>query len=55
MTNGYIYVFEALLKNPYMPSLVKIGYTNRSPSARAAELSNHTGSWSFFCGEKLAC
>jgi hypothetical protein len=39
MTEGFIYV----LKNPHMLRLVKIGYTDRSPRARASELSNHTG------------
>jgi len=39
MADGFIYV----LKNPHMPSLVKIGYTERSPDVRAIELSNHTG------------
>lgn len=39
MANGFIYV----LKNPHMPSLVKIGYTERSPDVRAIELSQHTG------------
>jgi hypothetical protein len=39
MSEGFIYV----LKNPHMPRLVKIGYTQRSPIARAIELSKHTG------------
>jgi hypothetical protein len=39
MADGFIYV----LKNPHMPRLVKIGYTERSPDARAIELSQHTG------------
>lgn len=39
MADGFIYV----LKNPHMPRLVKIGYTERSPHARAIELSHHTG------------
>jgi hypothetical protein len=39
MTEGFIYV----LKNPHMPRLVKIGYTDRSPWVRARELGNHTG------------
>jgi hypothetical protein len=36
---GHLYV----LTNPYMPGLVKIGMTDRSPTIRAAELSVRTG------------
>ncbi len=36
---GYVYV----LTNKAMPKLVKIGYTNKSPSERAAELSSTSG------------
>lgn len=39
MAEGYVYI----LKNRYVPSLVKIGYTDRDPSIRADELSNTTG------------
>lgn len=36
---GYIYILE----NENIPSLVKIGFTNRNPKTRASELSNVTG------------
>lgn len=36
---GYIYI----LTNEYVPTLVKIGYTNRDPLTRANELSSTTG------------
>lgn len=36
---GFVYV----LANPAMPGLYKIGFTTRSPMARAAELSKWTG------------
>lgn len=36
---GFVYV----LRHPNMPELVKIGYTTRSPSIRAKELSKGTG------------
>src|SRR5215472_2201364 len=36
---GYLYV----LTNPYMPGLVKIGCTDRTPRERADELSQATG------------
>lgn len=36
---GFVYV----LANEHMPNVFKIGCTERSPHARAAELSNHTG------------
>jgi len=36
---GYIYI----MTNEHMPGLVKLGYTDRSPSERATELSNFTG------------
>src|SRR5215472_17557151 len=36
---GYLY----LLTNPYMPGLVKIGCTDRTPRERADELSQATG------------
>lgn len=36
---GYVYI----LKNPYVPELVKIGYTDRQPQTRAEELSQATG------------
>ena len=39
MAEGYVYI----LVNQYVPQLVKIGYTDRNPSTRAAELSNTTG------------
>lgn len=39
MAEGYVYI----LVNQHVPSLVKIGYTDRSPNTRAAELSNTTG------------
>ena len=39
MAEGYVYI----LVNQYVPQLVKIGYTDRDPSTRAAELSNTTG------------
>lgn len=39
MAIGHIYI----LKNNFIPTLVKIGYTERSPEARARELSNFTG------------
>ena len=38
-TDGYLYI----LVNQYVPSLVKIGYTDRDPHVRAAELSGTTG------------
>ena len=36
---GYVYI----LVNENVPSLVKIGFTNRDPKTRAIELSNVTG------------
>jgi hypothetical protein len=39
VNTGYVYV----LSNTYVPELVKIGYTLRSPEDRATELSNFTG------------
>lgn len=36
---GYVYILE----NENIPSLVKIGFTNRHPKTRASELSNVTG------------
>lgn len=36
---GYVYILE----NENVPSLVKIGFTNRNPKTRATELSNVTG------------
>ena len=36
---GYIYI----LQNENIPSLLKIGFTNRNPKTRASELSNVTG------------
>jgi hypothetical protein len=36
---GHVYI----LKNPYIPKLVKIGFTERDPETRAYELSTHTG------------
>lgn len=38
-TIGFVYI----LRNDYVPNLVKIGYTDRDPSTRAEELSNFTG------------
>ncbi|OGA51668.1 MAG: hypothetical protein A3F74_06440 [Betaproteobacteria bacterium RIFCSPLOWO2_12_FULL_62_58] len=38
-TDGYLYI----LVNQYVPSLVKIGYTDRDPHVRATELSGTTG------------
>lgn len=38
-TPGWVYV----LTNPSMPGLVKIGFTSRDPSKRAAELAQATG------------
>lgn len=37
--SGHLYI----LKNAYMPGLVKIGFTERDPKARATELSSTTG------------
>ena len=37
--DGYVYI----LVNQYVPTLVKIGYTDRDPHVRAAELSGTTG------------
>lgn len=37
--DGYVYI----LANKYVPTLVKIGYTDRDPHVRAAELSGTTG------------
>lgn len=37
--DGYLYI----LANQYVPTLVKIGYTDRDPHVRAAELSGTTG------------
>jgi hypothetical protein len=37
--NDYVYV----LRNPYMPGLVKIGFTRVDPGKRAAELTSPTG------------
>ena len=37
--DGYLYI----LVNQYVPTLVKIGYTDRDPHVRAAELSGTTG------------
>lgn len=39
MSYGFVY----LLANECMPGLVKLGYTDRSPSQRADELSKSTG------------
>ncbi len=39
VTDGYLYI----LVNQYVPTLVKIGYTDRDPHVRAAELSGTTG------------
>ena len=39
MKHGYVYI----LTNDYVPDLVKIGYTDRSPVERANELSRRTG------------
>lgn len=39
MTYGFVY----MLRNDYMPDVVKIGCTERSPHRRAAELSKATG------------
>ena len=39
MEYGYVYI----LTNKEVPSLVKIGYTNRTPFERANELSRFTG------------
>ena len=39
MKHGFVYV----LSNELMPGLYKIGFTERSPSARCDELSAHTG------------
>jgi hypothetical protein len=36
---GYVYI----LKNPFIPGLVKIGYTDRDPIVRSRELSSFTG------------
>jgi hypothetical protein len=36
---GYLYI----LKNRFIPNLVKIGFTERDPKTRAAELSGNTG------------
>lgn len=36
---GHVYI----LKNAYMPDLVKIGFTDRDPGTRASELSGFTG------------
>lgn len=38
-TIGYVYI----LKNSFMPGLVKIGYTDRDPIKRSRELSSFTG------------
>jgi hypothetical protein len=38
-TIGYVYI----LKNSFMPGLVKIGYTDRDPVRRSRELSSFTG------------
>jgi hypothetical protein len=38
-TIGYVYI----LKNSFMPGLVKIGYTDRGPVQRSRELSSPTG------------
>lgn len=38
MTIGFVYI----LGNPAMPGLYKVGFTERSPSARAEELSGAT-------------
>lgn len=38
-TPGFVYILD----NEYMPGLIKIGCTERSPRARADELSKHTG------------
>ena len=39
MTFGFVYI----LVNEYMPGVYKVGCTERSPHARAEELSKHTG------------
>src|SRR2546428_12856208 len=39
MSEGHLYIFV----NKHMPGLVKIGYTERDPDVRAAELSTPTG------------
>lgn len=49
---GYIY----LLTNPYVPVLVKLGYTDRDPKTRAVELSATTGvpgEWEVFHSWRL--
>lgn len=50
MTYGFVYV----LTNDWMPDLIKVGCTERSPAARADELSRPTGVPSSFTVEFYA-